>query len=159
MKKLLCLLLALLLVPAFSLADIPDISGLTFDELVQLREQLNYAIWTSEDFQMVYIPAGLWEIGKDIPAGHWTIEPAYNIYAHVWYGDKINDSHTDVGRGWDMVNGWNGILSSRMNADGTWMDPDRRHSLDIVMKEGWYFLCNAEVIFMSHTGQTDFNFK
>ncbi len=38
MKKLFCLLFALVLFPIVSFADIPDISGLSYDELLQLRE-------------------------------------------------------------------------------------------------------------------------
>ena len=40
MKKLLSLVLVLVLLPIVSTADLPDISGLSFDELVQLKEQI-----------------------------------------------------------------------------------------------------------------------
>ena len=75
MKKLLCLLFVLVLLPVVSLSDLPDISGLSYEELVQLRDCINLAIWNSEEWQEVTVPPGLWKIGDDIPAGHWTIRP------------------------------------------------------------------------------------
>lgn len=63
MKKIFALLLALFLLPAFSLADIPDISGLSYDELVQLNNQINLAMWNSEEWQEVTVPPGTYQIG------------------------------------------------------------------------------------------------
>ena len=73
MKKFLIFLLILAMVPIIALADLPDISGLTYDELVELKNQIDSAIWASDGWQSVTVPTGLYKIGKDIPAGKWHI--------------------------------------------------------------------------------------
>ena len=58
MKRFFCILFAFVLLPVFSLADLPDLSGLSYDELVQLRDQINLAIWNSEEWEEVSVPSG-----------------------------------------------------------------------------------------------------
>lgn len=72
MKKVVMLVLALVLVGAVALAEV-DLSGMTFDELVALRKQVDQAIWASDGWQEVKVPAGKYVIGEDIPAGRWTL--------------------------------------------------------------------------------------
>lgn len=72
MKKILLVLLALLLaLPAF--AEDIDLSGMSFAELVALKERINLAMWECDEWQEVVVPQGLWVVGKDIPAGTWTV--------------------------------------------------------------------------------------
>lgn len=81
MKKLatLILILALILVPA-ARAEI-DLSGMSFDELVDLQRQVTAAIMQTDEWQEVEVPAGYYEVGVDIPAGRWTIAPAnYGLF-------------------------------------------------------------------------------
>ena len=73
MKRFFCLLFVLVLLPVVSFADLPDLSGLSYDELVQLRDKINLAIWNSEEWQEVTVPIGVWVVGEDIPVGHWSI--------------------------------------------------------------------------------------
>ena len=159
MKKLIVLILILSLVPLAVLADVPDVSGLSFDELLTLREQVNLALWSCQEWHEVEVPAGFYSIGRDIPAGHWTITPAPDCRFNMCYCDKANDSLSDVGRGWDSVNGWNGIISSKKNKDGSWKDPEYHHSVDLVMKEGWFIKLSGPVIFTPYTGKPDLGFK
>ena len=42
MKRFFCFLFVLVLLPVVSLADLPDLSGLSYDELVQLRRRLPF---------------------------------------------------------------------------------------------------------------------
>lgn len=57
----------------FAHADNFDLSGLSFDELVALKDQINLAIWNSQEWQEVTVPQGVWKVGEDIPAGTWTV--------------------------------------------------------------------------------------
>ena len=99
MKKLITIILILaLILPAAALADIPDISDLSFDELVQLRDQLNLAIWNSQEWQEVTVPIGVWKIGEDIPAGKWTISAASDneyVGTFIFYCDKLENAGTE----------------------------------------------------------------
>ena len=82
MKKLITVILLLALVlPVVSLADLPDISNLTYDELVQLKDQINLAMWNCEEWQEVTVPAGVWVVGEDIPVAHWSISLSPNTSA------------------------------------------------------------------------------
>lgn len=63
MKRLICILLFLLLFPVFSFADLPDISNLSYDELLRLRQDLNLFIWTSKEWKHVEVPTGIYVIG------------------------------------------------------------------------------------------------
>ena len=145
-KKCIALLLVVVLLPVFSLADLPDISGLSYDELLQLRDQVNLAIMNSPEYQEITLPVGLWTVGVDIPAGTWLITPLDGQYLNLWYGDVLNESGTDAGYGWDWVNGYNKTMSTRKNKDGSWKDPDKPHSVTITMKEGWYLRTGGAVV-------------
>lgn len=160
MKKLLAMLLVLAaIVPAAACADLPDISNLSFEELVQLKDQINLAIWNSQEWQEVTVPIGMWKIGEDIPAGHWTITPIPDTYCSLWYGDVVNETGTDVGYGWDFVNGYNSTMSTRVNRDGSWKDPDCPHSVDLVVKDGWYIKTTVPMIFTPYAGKPDLGFN
>ena len=95
MKKLITVILILaLILPVAALADLPDLSGLSFNELVQLRDQLNLAIWNSQEWQ-VTVPIGVWKVGEDIPVGKWTIRAASeneNVGTYIVYCDVLEPS-------------------------------------------------------------------
>ena len=74
------------------MAESIDLSSLSFDELIAFRERINLAIWDTEEWQEVTVPTGTWEIGKDIPAGHWTIKAADGVLCWIKYGDLLNES-------------------------------------------------------------------
>lgn len=98
MKRILSLALALILVlaiPVVSFADI-DLSGMSFDELVALKDQINLAIWQSEDWQQVEVPQGVYQIGVDIPAGKWTITPKADATTYIKVGDETTNGGTEV---------------------------------------------------------------
>lgn len=93
MKKLICIILVICLFPVICFAE-TDLSSLTYDELVALKDQINLAIWNSKEWQEVTVPQGIWEVGKDIPAGTWTVR-----CADVNRSDYLmNECHISVGK-------------------------------------------------------------
>ena len=72
MKKLILVLIALALLGSSAVAEI-DLKGMSYDELVELRSQVDAALWASEEWNEVEVPAGVYIIGEDIPAGHYTV--------------------------------------------------------------------------------------
>lgn len=74
MKKLICILL-LVCMTTFAAADAVDLSGLSFDELMKLRDQVNAEIISRPEWKEVTVPAGTWIVGEDIPAGTYSISP------------------------------------------------------------------------------------
>ena len=98
MKRALAAVVAFVLLLALApsaFADV-DLTGMTFDELVALKDQINLAIWNSQEWQEVEVPQGVWAVGEDIPAGKWTICAHSGHYLSIHVGAKLNDSGTGV---------------------------------------------------------------
>lgn len=153
MKRLLSVLLLLIFLAGPAAADPIDLSGMSFDELVALRDQLNLAIWNSQEWQEVTVPAGVWVVGEDIPAGHWTIRPLPDSYVNVTYFDRLDQFGKGVGLGWL---GWGGTLTSYGEGDLTFGEPTQ---VDLVMEAGMFFKCSQAVIFTPYAGKPDLGFK
>lgn len=75
MKKLITFFLILtLVVPAAALADLPDISGLSQDELIELSHQIQLRLFNEKLVNGVVVPVGTYIIGEDIPEGSYRLE-------------------------------------------------------------------------------------
>ena len=84
-------------IPAY--ADI-DLSGVSYDELIALKDQIYAAIWNSGEWKEAIVPAGVYVVGENIPAGQYTIEMAdaesmYPVCTVATYGcpDDFYNSH------------------------------------------------------------------
>lgn len=98
MKKVIAIALALVLllsVGAAAFADV-DLSGMSFEELVALKDQINLAIWNSQEWQEVTVPHGVWIVGEDIPAGKWTITAGDGCSLALQIGTKLNTMGTEL---------------------------------------------------------------
>ena len=73
MKKLIALILAALLIPAASLAAVPDISALPEAELLELNRQIQLRLFSQQLVDGVTVPDGVYTVGEDIPAGTYRI--------------------------------------------------------------------------------------
>ena len=154
MKRFICFLFVMLLFPVVSLADLPDLSGLSYDELVQLRDQINLAMWNSEEWQEVTVPPGLWKIGEDIPVGHWTIRLGVNHgYDTVWYFEQPDE----FGRPFAALT--KHVYQSIATKDWNAFDKEYIYETDFDMKDGWYFYCGTTTIFSPYSGKPDLGFK
>lgn len=72
-----------------------DLSDMTYNELVALKDQINLAIWANKKWQKVTVPQGVWLVGADIPIGKWTITCEGN-YGRVTIGTALNQLGTDI---------------------------------------------------------------
>lgn len=74
-----------------------DLSGLSYEELVALKDSINLAIWESEEWQEVTVPQGVWVVGEDIPAGKWTIKSDVSaMRTLISWGDVLSEDGTTV---------------------------------------------------------------
>ena len=153
MKRLICVLLILLFIPVLSLANLPDISSLDFDELVSLRDQLNMAIWNSKEWQKIEVSPGTWQIGKDIPAGHWTILPFYDTLCNITYFNLIDKYGRDPAVGWE---GWQFMIADASKYKD-WQK--YAHQCDAVLEDGMYLYVSSRVYFTPYAGGPDFGFQ
>ena len=76
MKKILCVLLILCIIPACVSAS--GLSELTFDELRILQQTINEEIRSRPEWKSVEVPCGIYTVGKDIPAGEYSITMGKN---------------------------------------------------------------------------------
>ena len=73
MKKVLCSMLAiLLLVPAFASAEV-DVRALSTEELLALRVSIVDELMARGEMKSANVPAGEYIVGEDIPAGSYSI--------------------------------------------------------------------------------------
>ena len=155
MKRILALLLSLaclLSVPAF--ADIPDISGLSFDELVTRRNEALLTMWMEEEWQEVSVPAGTYKIGESIPAGHWTLRVAAKHDSFLVYYFNILDE-TGKKPGFESI-----VYDEQLaTSDYTPFNTLPITEIDIDMQEGWYVYLGGETIFTPYAGAKDFGFN
>ena len=89
--RVLSILFALLFsVSTFASAETIDLSGLSYDELIALKQKLNLAIAQSDEWKQVTVPIGNYIVGEDIPAGVYTVAHAQSntlMYARVYVYD------------------------------------------------------------------------
>ena len=75
MKKILSAFVVFILILSISASVFAiDLSGMSYNELMDLRTQVNNALMNSGNLKEVKVPQGVYEIGKDIPAGKWYIK-------------------------------------------------------------------------------------
>ena len=77
MKKLVVLLLVCILFVSCAAAD--DLSGLSFDDLVKLRDEINAEIVSRPEWKETTVPPGDWVVGQDIPVGVYSIRNADSV--------------------------------------------------------------------------------
>lgn len=154
MKKLLVIILLFALTCSSAAANVLDLSGLSYDELLQLREQLNLAIWNSREWKEVTVPAGVWQVGVDIPAGHWSIRVATEMnYLFVTYFDSIDSA--GLGPNYAGYVFQQQIASEDLVAYGVGCPA----SVDIDLKDGWFIRFDNSVVFSPYSGHADFGFS
>ena len=155
MKRFISVLLLLCLLNVPAIAEI-DLSGLTFDELVDLRNQCLTEMTKRDEWQEVTVPVGVWKIGEDIPAGHWSIKCAGSYassFSTVYYTPELDETKKKASnRGSfiyaDMVK----IKESPALTNNT--------VLDLELKEGNYLVIEkCPVILFPYTGKPDLGFK
>ena len=69
MKRFFCILFTLVFFPVFTFADLPDLSGLSRNELIELSHVVQSMLFDSSLVDGVLIPAGEYIVGVDLPAG------------------------------------------------------------------------------------------
>lgn len=155
MKKLFAVLVALVLcIPLSCLAEV-DLSQMTFDELVALKDQINLALWSSEEWQEVLVPKGIYKVGESIPAGKWNVKAADGVQASVEYGTSLNKYKSGIS--FDGVNVSELLRSKTFSS----FNPNEDITEMVVsLEDGWYIVINyGNVIFTPYSGIPDLGFK
>lgn len=161
MKKLAVVFFALLLAFAsVAMADEKiDLQGMTFDELVALKDQINLAIWNSQEWQEVTVPVGVWIGGEDIPVGHWTVRCADPWRATVIsWGEALDETGEDISFDWDSVYSWHTYVYNPNHEFYTLGDGITEHSFQV--REGYYIVIDdGAAVFSPYAGKPSLGFK
>lgn len=84
MKKLIAIIMVLvLIVPAAALADLPDVSNLSKEELIQLDKIIQNMLFEQTLPDGVLVPAGEYVVGVDIPAGEYRADVVSDVGGFV----------------------------------------------------------------------------
>lgn len=155
MKRALCIILALVLVLALAPAAFAewDLSGLSFDELVALKDQINLALWNSADWQEVTVPQGVWQVGADIPAGKWTVKPEPEGQTYIKVSDKLEEGGADI----------RPTITGKLLRAEDWYKFDPATdvpSMDVELKDGMYVSFEyGPAVFTPYAGKPSLGFK
>ena len=157
MKKLLTIILILALaVPAAAFADLPDISNLSYDDLVKLKDSINLAMWNSQEWQEVTVPIGVWVVGEDIPIAHWSISIDPNSsrkWVSVTYCDLLNEAGTDAGNQfYCKIYSYQTIGSADNENYPQTIDLDLKPNTYIIIEKG-------SVVFTPYSGKPSLGFR
>lgn len=93
MKKLLLVALVACLLFSCAAADGVDLSAMSFDDLVSLRNAVTAELMARPEWQRVQVPAGRWIIGEDIPAGYYAISAPSDLA--IVKATPVGSSHFD----------------------------------------------------------------
>jgi len=157
MKRFFALLLVFLSLAGTVYADTIDLSGMTYDELIALKAKINIAIWNSQEWQEVEVPQGVWKVGEDIPAGHWTV-----ICADGWrnteisWGQWLDDDGESIS--WSgRYSAWNNVYNPKHKY---YEVDDGLTEYSFEVRNGEYIIvADGNCIFMPYAGKPDLGFK
>lgn len=96
MKKVLALVIVIVALFTSSAFTEIDLSSMTFEELVKLQNEINAALWASDEWQSVKVPAGVYKIGLEIPAGKWVVRPVDGQTGIIKVGVNLRENKMDV---------------------------------------------------------------
>ena len=148
MKKLFAVVLILTMLSSVALAALPDLSGLSLDELHQLRKNVSKEILSRSQWTEVEVPTGFYVVGEDIPAGHWMISPMEQDYALLEYFEKTDET----GKNADIFGPYYGVS---LGSPGNMLESMYNiQETDIELQAGYYIHIQfGSVIFKPFTGR------
>lgn len=164
MKKLISFLIALVILLApCALAEI-DLSGLSFAELIELRDRIQQELFTRDEWQAVLVPQGLWKVGEDIPAGSWRLicgvqkeTTSLSDYAYVRIGTELRDNGAEL----SGISSWN-YEFKLYNPYNKYFKAGDMTEYSVTLKAGQYVFIDPDddpVLFMSYIGKPTLGFK
>lgn len=156
MKKICSLLLILsLIIPVVALADI-DLSGLSFNELLVLREQIAQELTTRPEWKEVTVPIGVWKVGEDIPAGHWTVSAVDGGISMVVIGTALDITGYEIDSWNSDFYFWKQIESANYHS----FNPiSSISSFDFTFMDGYYLIVsNGPAVFSPYIGKPSLGF-
>ncbi len=132
-----------------------DLTGMSYEELVALKDKINLAMWNSEEWQEVTVPQGAWVVGEDIPVGHWTISAAEGVYSYVVVCNKLDNTK----KSYDYDGGYSSecVVSQSCSI---YDKNDDIESIDYDLSDWKYVIIkDGSVVFTPYEGKPSLAFK
>ena len=124
-----------------------------------MKEGIDYELWNAGEWQEVLVPQGVYEIGVDIPAGHWSIsvdpnQGEYNQDIRIVWGTELDVSKKKISYSSEYADARIfGIFS-------TYYDVGDLTEVDYELREGTYLtISGGNVIFKPYIGKPSLGFK
>lgn len=74
-----------------------DLDGLSLEQLLALRAEVDAAIWQNDAWSAAVLPPGAYIVDQDVPAGRWVVRAHSDRYAAVAYGyDLTGADHLET---------------------------------------------------------------
>lgn len=132
-----------------------DLSSMSYEELIELKERINLAIWQSETWQEVTVPQGVYTVGEDIPAGKWTIKPAESQKIYLSWCDKLKASGVEMSYEGDV----HVFTAMESKSCSTYKEGDAEE-VTYDLKEGQYIIIErGNAVFTPYAGKQDLGFS
>ena len=133
----------LALVSVLSVSAQYDLSGFSYTDLQNIVAQAQKEMMTRPEFQSVEVPVGLYVVGREIPAGTWTLSRTGTRNPSVTTGTELSNQNEI------MIN---------LAYYSVWLNDDAPVQ-NITLEEGKYVQVErAAVVFSTPTG-VSFSFK
>lgn len=155
MKKSFMLFALVLFIVLPSVSCAVNLSKMSFDDLIDLRGQIELELMNRKNWQEVLVQEGIYEVGVDIPAGHYTILAADGTMTHVKYGNKRKEDESDIHiRSTNYRDEY--LYSPHMSSYNLYRD---KIQTDIKMEKGSYFAVRGSAcVLIPYTGKPYFEF-
>lgn len=156
MKRLFSAALAVALAGCLALPALSegiDLSGLSWDELIALKAQINQELTTRDQWQEVEVPQGLWVVGEDIPEGMWTVKSGSKYTLLLTWGYALEEGKQSIN--WLQVPSEVASIHSQQRAENGELT-----EYTFEAKNGMYIEIEyTSAIFTPYTGKPDLGFK
>lgn len=158
MKKFVSIALAVIFLFSTAYAAEIDLSGLSLAELIELQQRVTMAMWETDEWQEVTVPAGVYQIGVDIPAGHWSLSAPDGQMTNAAWGTKLTENKKEIdykGTFYYPI-----ILVSEKHIMYDTMSQIAATITDLELEEGqWLVIEMGSIVFTPYTGKPSLGFK
>lgn len=123
MKRILIIILVLCLIMPVCFAESVDLSAYSYEELEALKSRIEAEMKTRPEWPGVYVPAGVYVVGEDIPEGTYSVrltDQTQKGHVSVW-GKAVNDFYGGGGLVISMVFGWESNFYGKAELKNGWV--------------------------------------
>lgn len=121
-----------------------DLSSLSFEQLLSIRDQVNAEMLTRPEWTEVSVPAGVYEVGVDIPEGMWTITAEEHAWISVFVGNEVDETRSYITSEhyvWETLTGKLSEFANETTND----------TFTINLPKGYFISIDGPVVFTKYT--------